>query len=998
MNKLLTKVAKLALGLSLAAGVGVAVGSQKASRADAAEQSVTFTLTGSTNRTTISTSLIKYESNNVSFSIIKGSGTNVNNYCPGGATNNTTQTRIYNNNSVEFVAPSNKVITKVDITATSSSYFGGLDTVANYTPTGTKSGSGSTATISFATAVQSRTVTANTTATGRLTAVKIYYDDPSAEATLAINKASITVANGYDATFTVTTANLTANFSVSGGNETYFSTSYTASSADGDHVVSLHGNKATTSPITLTVSSTGATSQTIDVSVEDPSLYEKVTAASEIKAGREIIIGTADGTSLLGKFISGNNCPALANEPNGSGDLISTYLPDGYALLTIGGSSGAWTLTDQDDKIYYGVSGENNLKSSTTATDTWSISVASSGVATITSAASSRSIKRNSSSALFNTYASGQTDVCIYMVPPTDPEVEVSVTGSQSLGIGETATLTATKLNGASGTVGWATSNSSILSISASTGDSITVTAGSTTGSATITTSLIGCDDVETVFTVRRGSATEPYTVAQARDAIDGSDSGAKTGVYTSGIVSQVSTLNSDNSITYYISDNGTTTNQMEVYKGFGLSSATFSSVDDLQVGDEVVVYGNLTKYSTTYEYAAGSYLYSFNRPVVALASITSISGTLSANSGDASWDLSGLTVMGTMSGSATEVDVTAHVNLTTEDVPGSPASTTVRNVSVTATGKDDSTITLTQNVSGTITVLSGPLKNGGRYYIIATFTNDVEYGLNAVAYSSSHPLAIDLSVSNQLTAFDVTITAADTYEITTTISGTKYYLVNNSIATSSNNDNMRVTSSPLNTLASKSWTLEALTGEDEGLYHVKQNTTGSTYRYLSLYNGADWRGYLNTNNGVPKIKFVEEGSYAETIANSLLNDLTCNNGATAPSTSVWGDISDAYSLMTIAHEKALLTGGTADEDSEDTVEQALAKYDYVVGKYLKGQGLTAYNDFLGRDPAQIGGARVLLSNLSSENNNTIAIIVIISLVSVTAIGGYFFIKRREEN
>ena len=44
MNKFITKVAKLVLGLSLAAGVGVAVGSQKASRADAAPNG-TYTLT-----------------------------------------------------------------------------------------------------------------------------------------------------------------------------------------------------------------------------------------------------------------------------------------------------------------------------------------------------------------------------------------------------------------------------------------------------------------------------------------------------------------------------------------------------------------------------------------------------------------------------------------------------------------------------------------------------------------------------------------------------------------------------------------------------------------------------------------------------------------------------------------------------------------------------------------------------------------------------------------
>ena len=864
MNKFITKVAKLVLGLSLAAGVGVAVGGQsKASKVDAAEQSVTFTLTGSTNRTTISASLIKYESNNVSFSIVKGTGTNVNNYCPGGSTNNTTQTRIYANNSVEFVAPSNKVITKVDITATSSSYFGGLDTVANYTPTGTKSGSGSTATISFATAVQSRTVTANTTATGRLTAVKIYYDDPSASASMSVDKSAVAVAVGYDATFKVTTLNLSSNFSVSGGNATYFTTSYTASSADGDHTVTLHGVKATESPIALTVSATGVSSLTVNVTVEDPLLYQKIDAASSIKAGKQIIIGTTDGTYVLGKYISGNNSPAYENVPNGSGELVSTLLPENCAILTVGGTSGAWTLTDQDSKIYYGTSGENQLKASASSTDTWSISITAAGVATITSAASSRSIKKNSSSALFNTYASGQNDVSIYMVPSSDPELEVVITGSQSLGIGETATLTAEKLHGASGTVGWATSNSSILSISAATGDSITVTAGSTTGNATVTASLTGCDDVELAFTVRRGSATEPYTVAKAMAAVDGSDSGAKTGVYTSGIISQVDSLNSDNSISYWISDNGTTTNQMKIYKGLGLSSATFSAVTDLQVGDEVVVYGNITYYSTEscYEYASGNHLYSFNRPTTELATITAIEGTLSAKAGDAAWDLSDLTVKGTYSGSATVVDVTAHVDLTTADVPGTPASTTVRNVSVTATGKDDSTITLTQNVQGTITVLSG-LVTPGNYRIQAT-RDSVTYYLKENGTSSAPSAVTDFW---EATIFTFTLVADNKY----TISNGDNYLY----CTATNNG---VRFGDTSTATSDRWTISAGTRED-GAYDL-YSATGS--RYLSLYNAADWRGYESATGTNRKENTDLQAFDASQFSTEFLSTYTagCNAG-----------------------------------------------------------------------------------------------------------------------
>ena len=615
MRKSVTKIVKatVAFAMAIGAGVGATISSPKASPVVAAEQSVTFNLTGSTNRTTISTSLIKYVSNNVSFSIIKGTGTNVNNYCPGGSTNNTTQTRIYSNNSVKFEAPTGKVITKVDITATGSTYFGGLDTASNYSPAASCSTNSLTTTATFATAVQAQEVTAATTATGRLTAVKIYYDDPSAEATLAVDKSSVKVAVGYDSTFTVTALNLTSNFSVTGGNGSYFTTSYTPSSSDGDHVVTLHGVSATDSPITLTISSTGATSRTVDVSVEEPVLYEKVAAASSIKAGKQIVIGNTDGTRVLGKYISGNNSPALVNVPNGNGELVSTYLPADIALLTIGGESGAWTLTDQNNKKYYGTADDNKLQASTSATDTWSISITPAGVATITSAASSRVIKKNSASDLFNTYQSGQDDVSIYMVPSSDPEIEVIVTGQTSLGVGETTTLSANKLHGATGTVNWATSNSSILSLNTSSGDEVIVTAGSTLGTATITASLAGCESVVTTFNVRKGSVAVPYTITEAKAAVDGSDSLAKTNVCVEGIVSQVDSYDStSHSVTYWISSDGTTADQFQVYKGLGLGGAEFDSKDDVRVGAAVIVRGNIKKYNAIYEFEKDNVLVSY--------------------------------------------------------------------------------------------------------------------------------------------------------------------------------------------------------------------------------------------------------------------------------------------------------------------------------------------------------------------------------------------------
>ncbi len=125
--------------------------------------------------------------------------------------------------------------------------------------------------------------------------------------------------------------------------------------------------------------------------------------------------------------------------------------------------------------------------------------------------------------------------------------------------------------------------------------------------------------DVSTVAsaTYHICSADAPYTVAQALAFAEY----PANGVYVHGIVSTAPTLTptSNGELTYYISDDGAATNQLEVYKGKGLDQAAFTAQDDLQVGDIVTVYGNVVIYGTTNpikEFASGNYLVSFERPV----------------------------------------------------------------------------------------------------------------------------------------------------------------------------------------------------------------------------------------------------------------------------------------------------------------------------------------------------------------------------------------------
>ena len=108
-----------------------------------------------------------------------------------------------------------------------------------------------------------------------------------------------------------------------------------------------------------------------------------------------------------------------------------------------------------------------------------------------------------------------------------------------------------------------------------------------------------------------KGTATNPYTVAEAKAAID-SGSGV-TGVYAKGIVVNVSYAYSstNKNMSFYFSDDGTSSNDMQAYK---LSAETDPGIE---VGDNVVVYGDLSKYNTSYQFGQGCTLAEHTKPTV---------------------------------------------------------------------------------------------------------------------------------------------------------------------------------------------------------------------------------------------------------------------------------------------------------------------------------------------------------------------------------------------
>lgn len=265
-------------------------------------------------------------------------------------------------------------------------------------------------------------------------------------------------------------------------------------------------------------------------------------------------------------------------------------------------------------------------------------------------------------------------------------------TTSYTVNLGETFT-SPTLTNPNSLTVAYSSSDIGVATVDANTGAVTLVGAGTTTITASSEeTSTYAAGS--TYYTLKvidpnaPGTENNPYTVTQARAAIDAGT--GTSNVYVTGIVSQVDQFNSNyNSITYWISDDGTSTNQFEVYSGKGINGANFESIDDVQVGDVVVVKGNIKKYNSTYEFDYNNELVSLTRKKTPTLSFSEDAysvvknGTLTINATSNS--------TGAITYQSSNTDV-AEIDATTGVVTAKAAGTTTITATIAATEEYKST------------------------------------------------------------------------------------------------------------------------------------------------------------------------------------------------------------------------------------------------------------------------------------------------------------------
>ena len=176
------------------------------------------------------------------------------------------------------------------------------------------------------------------------------------------------------------------------------------------------------------------------------------------------------------------------------------------------------------------------------------------------------------------------------------------------------------------------------------------------------------------------GTEADPYTVADARAAIDAGI--GTTGVYATGIVSEIVQAwdSGYKNISFKFVDTEGDTDFLEAYRCVSTDAADASTV---AVGDVVVVLGNLTKYNTTYEFASGCQLVSLTKAAVAVEAPTfsPIAGTYAeAQTVTISTTTSGATIYYTTDG--TEPTTSSNV-YNTGSVVSVSSTTTIKAIAV---------------------------------------------------------------------------------------------------------------------------------------------------------------------------------------------------------------------------------------------------------------------------------------------------------------------------
>ena len=531
MNKLITKIVGVTLGLGLAVGVsaGVAISNKAIEPAFAAAVGGTDTINSSKldlssiANTTWDTGSISSNTSDAVYSYrLMG-------------TKNTSDGRMGGTNANGGVWTTSSggtlsSVTVTTVTAKALDLYGGTAAFTAYNDTsgrtkigtGTTSGSGSNYSYTWSNLASSgytHVLLKGTASSTFIKSIVFVWNAPSSEATITLGASSLVVATTTQKTLSVDYSNLTANITVSqtssnGGavtlstNGTNYSSSLTLNRVTASpQTVYVKGSTAGT--VTLSFASTGVTTKNCTVTVSTPTVFKKVTKTASVKSGGSFLL-VATGTSIAMSKTQLTNGRDPANIDIVSNDV---HLPSSYDAAVLKITKGTGTYSDYYtifDPAYSTNGGyleyySSNLTcyyvSSTPNNDAyyWSLSFSNDHVVLENKSNPGNYIEYNAANnaKYFRLYAGTQTKIDLYELESDIPSSTslTSITAENlSVGSGATVTYTGSYLPANATEAITATLSSTIASLSEVTMNngefSITITAGNNAGSATMT--LVG--------------------------------------------------------------------------------------------------------------------------------------------------------------------------------------------------------------------------------------------------------------------------------------------------------------------------------------------------------------------------------------------------------------------------------------------------------------------------------------------------------------------------
>ena len=429
----------------------------------------------------------------------------------------------------------------------------------------------------------------------------------------------------------------------------------------------------------------------------------------------------------------------------------------------------------------------------------------------------------------------------------------------------------------------------------------------STAGTQTVTVTYDGITTTYEITVsehqiVEKGTADNPYTVAEALAAIDAANGVTLDDTYTKGIICSIDEVSTKyGNATYNISDDGSNTNTLTVFRGKNIDNEKFTNTNQITEGDYVVVKGNLTLYnSTTYEYQAGNYLIS-RTPASTLNQYSLVTSIDSLKTNDE------VMFIGYRNGNSTKYSPISY-NSTTRAL--NVNTITVSNDSVTYTN----------------TYMKFRIVKDGSSFSFATQDG------NYLASKSS-----------------------DTLYLESTLSSNARY---------------------------------SLSLDNTGKVTMVVNSLYFRFNYNYSTSSSRMTAYSDSGTGTPiyiykKTAQTEADSWASSFLSGTHNCVTTS----------WATLASNYSSLSDRAKLEIVNCEANASEDYSLRSQAMARYEYILSDSRFNSGLST---FVAGRSVSFSRPNLIPMVFNVENSN-VAVIIIISLVSLSTVVGFFFLKSRKK-